>query len=349
MSQKIAEDYIPFKCEFVDDISRIDESAQSEVAKSGGTILAIVKGQHFCPGKVSRNHRLYTEELWEVAGKDEDVQRKLKNGQMFGRIGHEAEITDEDIAEGKFSHITRNIDWKTGIAESVIYNTDMGKTLYTILRAGTTMYVSSRADGDYEGKDEEGNDILDPKTYKLERFDFVQDPGFLDAQPKVISESKKKEEEAAIEESVNERVAASLLSLANELGAPVELDGNTYIVESLDKDGCDMSNCDDGSSDKYKFEDFTEVTEDLKQSIVKFVEDLQGELKMSEETIRELKFANKNGLNEDYVKERRRAGATYESIEREQPAPQTFKVLEAKSIKKEEANDGSLISYILGG
>ena len=110
-----------------------------------------------------------------------------------------------------------------------------------------------------------------------------------------------------------------------------------------------MSNCDDGSSDKYKFEDFTEVTEDLKQSIVKFVEDLQGELKMSEETIRELKFANKNGLNEDYVKERRRAGATYESIEREQPAPQTFKVLEAKSIKKEEANDGSLISYILGG
>ena len=45
---QIAEDYIPFKCEFIDDISRVDESAQSEVAKSGGTILAIVKGQHFC-------------------------------------------------------------------------------------------------------------------------------------------------------------------------------------------------------------------------------------------------------------------------------------------------------------
>lgn len=346
MSQKIAEDYIPFKCEFVDDIARVDESAQSEVAKSGGTILAIVKGPHFCPGKVSRNHRLYTEELWEVAGKDEDVQRKLKNGQMFGRIGHEAEITDEDIAEGKFSHITRNIDWKTGIAESVIYNTDMGKTLYTILRAGTTMYVSSRADGDYEGKDEEGNDILDPKTYKLERFDFVQDPGFLAAQPKVISESKKNEE---LEESVNERVAGSLLSLASELGAPVELDGNTYMVDSVGDDGCEMSNCDDGTNDKYKFEDFTEVTADIKQSIVKFVEDLQEQIKLSEETIRELKFANKNGLNEDYVKERRRAGATYEAIEKEQPEPQTFKVVEAKTIQKEGANDGTLISYILGG
>ena len=337
---------LPFKCEFIDDISRVDESAQSEVAKSGGTILAIVKGQHFCPGKVSRNHRLYTPELWEEAGKDEDVQRKLTNGQMFGRIGHEAEITDEDIAEGKFSHITRNIDWKTGIAESVIYNTDMGKTLYTILRAGTTMYVSSRADGDYEGKDEDGNDILDPKTYKLERFDFVQDPGFLDAKPKMISESKKNEK---VEEAVQEGVAAALLSLAKELGAPVELDGHSYVVESLEKNTVEMTNCDDGTGDTYKYEDFTEVNEDLKQSIVKFVEGLQDDLKQSEDTIRELKFANKNGLNEDYVKERRRAGATYEAIEREQPAPQSFKVLEAKApVRESEDNDGSLIGYILG-
>ena len=274
------------------------------------------------------------------------MQRKLTNGQMFGRIGHEAEITDEDIAEGKFSHITRNIDWKTGIAESVIYNTDMGKTLYTILRAGTTMYVSSRADGDYEGKDEDGNDILDPKTYKLERFDFVQDPGFLDAKPKMISESKKNEK---VEEAVQEGVAAALLSLAKELGAPVELDGHSYVVESLEKNTVEMTNCDDGTGDTYKYEDFTEVNEDLKQSIVKFVEGLQDDLKQSEDTIRELKFANKNGLNEDYVKERRRAGATYEAIEREQPAPQSFKVLEAKApVRESEDNDGSLIGYILG-
>ena len=106
---QVLEDYIPFKFDIIDDISRVDESAQSEVAKSGGTILAIVKGQHFCPGKVSRNHRLYTEELWEAASKDEEVQRKLANGQMFGRVGHEAEITDEDIGAGNYSHITRNI------------------------------------------------------------------------------------------------------------------------------------------------------------------------------------------------------------------------------------------------
>lgn len=337
----LAEDFIPFKCEFIDDISRVDESAQSEVAKSGGTILAIVKGQHFCPGKVSRNHRLYTEELWEAASQDEEVQRKLANGQMFGRVGHEAEITDEDIAEGKFSHITRNIDWKTGIAESVIYNTPMGNTLYTILRAGTTMYVSSRADGDYEGKDEDGNDILDPKTYKLERFDFVQDPGFLDAKPKMISESKKKEE---IDEAVNARVAESLLSLAHRLEAPVELDDHTYMVESVDKT-VTLTDEQGNSDDSYKFEDFTDVIADLEQSIVKHFDSIREDLSIADETIKDLKFANKNGLNEDYVKERRKAGATYEAIEKEQPEQPTFKVVEAK-FKNDD--DDSTLDYLLG-
>lgn len=337
----ISEDYIPFKCEFIDDISRVDESAQSEVAKSGGTILAIVKGQHFCPGKVSRNHRLYTDELWEVAGQDEDVQRKLKNGQMFGRIGHEAEITDEDIAEGKFSHITRNIDWKTGIAESVIYNTPMGNTLYTILRAGTTMYVSSRADGDYCGKDEDDNDILDPKTYKLERFDFVQDPGFLDAQPKMISESKKKEE---MDEAVNARVAEAMLSLARKLGAPVELDDHTYIVESVDN-AAELTD-ENGNTEKYKFEEFTEVIADIEQSIVKHYESMREDLQTADETIKELKFANKNGLNEEYVKERRKAGATYEAIEKEQPESHPFKVVEAKFTPT--GDDDDTLDYLLG-
>lgn len=339
---RIAEDYIPFKCEFIDDVSRIDESAQSEVAKSGGTILAIVKGQHFVPGGISRNHRLYTEELWEAVEQDEDVQRKLKNGQMFGRIGHEAEITDEDIAEGKFSHITRNIDWKTGVAESVIYNTPMGNTLYTILRAGTIMYVSSRADGDYEGKDGEGNDILDPKTYKLERFDFVQDPGFLQAQPKVISESKKNE---AMEETINSRVAESLLAVANKIGAPVELDGTVYTVDSL-ADGSASMTDERGINESYKMDAFVDVTADISEAICKYVDGLREDLKMSDDTVKVLRFANKSGFNESYVQERLREGATFESIEREQPTPQSFKIVEAKF--KEPVDEYTTLDFLLG-
>ena len=56
----------------------------------------------------------------------------------------------------------------------------------------------------------------------------------------------------------------------------------------------------------------------------------------SHELVKTLRFANKRGLNEDYVESRRRAGATFESIEREQPEPKSFKVLEARTPKQEE-------------
>lgn len=339
----LEQDYIPFKCEFVEDISHIDESAQSEVANSNGTILAIVKGKHFIPGGISRNHRKYTEELWVAAGKDEDVQRKVKNNQMIGRVGHEAEITDEDLAEGRYSHYTRNIDWKTGEAEDVILNTPMGNSLYTLLRSGVTMYVSSRADGDYDGQDEDGNDILDPKTYKLERFDFVQDPGFLDAKPKMITESKEKED--ATEETIKERVVEGLLKVVMDLQVPLELDGNTYTVDSIDSPSVGMTDCGSGASDSYKLEDFTEVIADIQQSIIKFVGELNDEIKESHELVKTLRFANKSGLNEDYVEKRVRAGATFESIEREQPESQTFKVVEAHVPQSDEDDT---LDYLLG-
>ena len=337
---QIAEDFIPFKCEFVDDISQVNESAQSEVANSNGTILAIVKGKHFVPGGVSRNRRKYTEELWQAAGKDEEVQRKVKNNQMIGRVGHDAEITDEDLGEGRYSHYTRNINWETGEAEDVILNTPMGNSLYTLLRSGVVMYVSSRADGDYNGKDEDGNDILDPKTYKLERFDFVQDPGFLDAHPKMITESKQEKDE-----SIEIAVAESLLKTAKEIGAELELDGNTYMVESVEKDAVIMSDCTSGSSDNYKLEDFTEVTEDIRRSIVLHCESLSKEIKESHELVKTLRFANKQGLNEDFVEKRRKAGATFESIEKEYSTPQTFKVVETKINKKD---DDSFLTRLFG-
>ena len=187
----IAEDYIPFDgFEFIDDISKVNESAQSEVANSKGTILAIVKGKHFCPGGVSRNHRLYTEELWKSVGENDELKHRMDDNQMLGRIGHEAEMTDEDIADGKFSHYTRNIDWETGEAEDVILNTPMGNTLYTLLRSGVKLYVSSRADGDYNGKDEDGNTKLFkrklPPSFEAIKYIYEQGSGGIEADDDVV-------------------------------------------------------------------------------------------------------------------------------------------------------------------
>ena len=260
----------------------------------------------------------------------------MDDNQMLGRIGHEAEMTDEDIAEGRFSHYTRNIDWETGEAEDVILNTPMGNTLYTLLRSGVKLYVSSRADGGYNGKDEDGNDILDPETYKLERFDFVHDPGFLDAKPKMITESVKKTE------AVHEKQAEALLDVARKLGAPVELDGGEYIVESMGNGKVELGS--NSGTEDCTLGDFTEVTADIAESIVKYVEGLRSEIEEIKETVKMLRFANSKGLDEDYVERELKAGATYESLSHEKPKPRQFKMVEAKM--DEPADSGDDISFI---
>lgn len=340
----VIEDYIPFEFTIVDDISKMHESAASEVAASNGTILAIVKGKHFKPGGTSRNNRMYTEELWAGQKDNEDLNLRIVGNQMLGRIGHEAEMTDEDIAEGNFSHYTRNINWETGEAEDVILNTSMGQTLYTLLRAGVIMYVSSRADGEYCGKTEDGADILDPTTYKLERFDFVQDPGFYEAKPKLVTESKSKEAtEAAQYESIQQ-----LMTIAKDAKIPLELEGTLYIVESVRGKEINMCESLTGESAVYAVEEFTDVIGDIRQTITEHFEslraeveelkDLRVEISEAHKTIETLRFANKNGLNEDYVESTLRSGATYESLQtRFTPsASNTFKVVEARVPKKVE-------------
>ena len=106
-----------------------------------------------------------------------------------------------------------------------------------------------------------------------------------------------------------------------------------------------MSDCTSGSSDNYKLEDFTEVTEDIRRSIVLHCESLSKEIKESHELVKTLRFANKQGLNEDFVEKRRKAGATFESIEKEYSTPQTFKVVETKINKKD---DDSFLTRLFG-
>lgn len=338
----LVEDYIPFSgFEIVDDIDHVNESAQSEVANSKGAILAIVKGQHFVPDGISRNHRNY-KGVWDEAGKSEAVQTKLKNCQMLGRIGHEAEMTDMDVAKGEFSHYTRNIDWKTGIAESVILNTAMGNTLLTLLRSGVTMYVSSRADGDYCGKDDEGNDMMDPKTYELERFDFVQDPGFLDAHPKMVTESMQ------TKESADEGTAKALLEVALSTKSILSLDGQNFIVESLGDSSVDLVDIDTEKAEHLSYGDFTEVIDGIQQSIAESFARVQKDLDEANESIKTLRFANKNGLNETYVRERVAKGATFESLEHERPAPVKYTIQGATKISESKDEDEPYVARLFG-
>lgn len=187
-----------------------------EAAKSLGfpDVLGVVEGTHFVPNGASRNKRWYSDELWNNALGDPDVVRKIQNHTMFGRIGHDAEITEKEIAEGKFSHFTTDLELLhnniPGFARSYIVNTEMGRILLMLLRGcKSKLYVSSRADGSFLNQIINGCKVLDPKTYKLERFDFVIEPGFLQAEPKLV-ESLSTEALKFIDES--EKLSEALLS-----------------------------------------------------------------------------------------------------------------------------------------
>jgi hypothetical protein len=70
------------------------------------------------------------------------------------------------------------------MGEAVILNTEAGRVLNTVLRAGGKLFVSSRATGKFEGE-HKGVPMVDEDTYSLTTFDVVMDPGFLEANPQI--------------------------------------------------------------------------------------------------------------------------------------------------------------------
>ena len=304
----------------------VDKAAQEEVDKSKGEILAIVRGRHFVPGGISRNRRLYTEELWANVENDEEFMTRMKNKQVLGRFGHEAEINDMTVADGKFSHYTRNINFKTGEAESVILNTQMGRTLLTLLRAGVTLYVSSRADGDYIGQDDDGNDILAADTFKLERFDFVLDPGFLEAHPTMITESKNKGTTP-----INEKVSF-LMNLACNMEVPLELDGTKYSVTDVDESrGTVHMRAHGGmTNEEYAMEEFKDSVQQIQESIFNGAVEIRKELNM-------LQYANSQGLDESHVRSQLEEGVSLGDIKPNSTSK--FRIIGGSDVKVSEAVD----------
>jgi hypothetical protein len=166
------------------------EEASGEV--DGIHVLAKVRGPFFVPEGKSRNGRYYSKELWEKQLSRPIIQSYLKEKRMFGTIGHAQPIDDQSLLEGKISHIVTELaidkDGVPGYGEALILGTPAGKILNTIMRANAKLFTSSRAMGSFSGQTEDGTPKVDEETYDLRTFDFVIDPGFLQAHP-TIAES----------------------------------------------------------------------------------------------------------------------------------------------------------------
>lgn len=163
----------------------------SDFVVDGKAILGIIEGPMFVPDGDSRNGRHYTKEFWNKIINSDDVQNRLKKGLMGGQIGHkDTPVSDEDWNKGEVSHkvvklwITENNE---GWGRIIIFGTPAGQNLKIYFDSKTELYTSSRASGDYKTGVRINNlPVVDDEGFYLDTFDFVKDPGFLQAQPSLV-------------------------------------------------------------------------------------------------------------------------------------------------------------------
>jgi hypothetical protein len=197
------------------DICESSELKLTESAQKRG-VLGVVEGVFFVADRPSRNGRLYPRELWENVLRSEDVNRLLQNRLMIGTVGHDEVDFDSLIRDQKASHVVtelRMLPDGRGYGKAEILDTPVGRILHTLLKSGSRMSVSSKGYGDYSGMTAEGIQEVDPNSYVLERFDFVVDPGFLEARPSL----KEQYEKAIKDRSEDTDVVRKLVRIKQDL------------------------------------------------------------------------------------------------------------------------------------
>lgn len=156
----------------------------------GKIILGKIIGPSFFGEGVSRNQRFYPRALWERQLSLPRIKEKLANRMMLGCIGHsDGPVTEGNVSRGEVSHIVTNLilrEDNQGIAEILILNTPAGRNLYTLMKAGSRIKISTRAQGQFlEGETHNGLPIVDPASFILETLDFVIEPGFIETDPRL--------------------------------------------------------------------------------------------------------------------------------------------------------------------
>ena len=307
---------------FESDIAFTLEEASGEV--DGQHIIGKVSGTFFVPNGKSRNKRYYTKSLWEKTLSRPEVQSRLKNKQMIGTIGHEQILDDDAVLQGKVSHITTKLEVNAegkGVGEALILGTPSGHILKTMCGAGVKMFTSSRALGGYKGEFE-GLPVVDENKYRLKGFDFVLDPGFLEANPSLVESLKesmdklqnieiiteiKKSTKGEIDMSADKELLENFVRENNSLKK--DLDGSLKENESLKSSVNEVKEEIDALKSNAK--NATELTEKLTASDVTIAE-LKEQLAAYEElgSVEEIDTALTEGR--DLVREYKAFGAPSE-------------------------------------
>ena len=185
-------------------------------------------------GMKNQNNRIYRREVWEKVLKDNNILRKLKDRTLFGHAEH-PETTQSNLE--KTSHIVSNlwVDEKENKVKATldVLDTPYGRIIDTLLKAGSKVGVSTRADGELkEEVDKEGNKYYDvvPEAYRFVTIDFTADPSTLEVLPERVDRNLVQDLKAGIE---SKKIDADFaVALCEKLNTPEAM----ALVESIKKE-----------------------------------------------------------------------------------------------------------------
>lgn len=130
-------------------------------------------------GELNANKRLYEQELWDLVLENQELQEKLSNRNLYGQAEHPKE-TASDL------QLTSHIIHEMWIGDGRVYqtfdvlDTPCGRIIECLVRAGSKVGVSTRAEGDLEEavNEETGEKYhrVVPKSYRYVTTDFTADP-----------------------------------------------------------------------------------------------------------------------------------------------------------------------------
>src|SRR5574344_1332321 len=164
--------------------------------------LGEVKGILAPIGVMSRNNRIYDEDHYDYLLEDTNLQNRIHSRGMLGTIGHhQKKVDDEDLAKGTVSHVVTDVhiveceDGSRALyGEIEILDTPAGRLLKSYYEQGIPLYVSTRGGGKLLPVVGESYKRVDKTHYFLETFDFVKEPGFLQAKPEYVGITEKLED-----------------------------------------------------------------------------------------------------------------------------------------------------------
>lgn len=177
--------------EFYDEPQQIVSESADGTTVSSYPVIGRASGVFAPIGVMSRNNRIYDNDHYDYLLENQQLVDRIAHRGMLGTIGHhDKKVDDQDLAEGKVSHIVSDLHIKEEADGSrnlygtlEILDTPAGHLLKTYYDSGIPLFVSSRGGGNLLPVPNESYKRVDKTKYFLETFDIVKNPGFLQAKP----------------------------------------------------------------------------------------------------------------------------------------------------------------------